>query len=129
MEIRDASALFIDAAFGGVGPVDVTNSTFSLIGRIGVQYFGAGTSGTTGLEKETVSSVLARHLDEMAWVRWKSANEAGARDLLAVSDALASGSEAMKRVSRARAEGLFAPFLTNLRVVESSPLEADAEGE
>ena len=38
------------AAFGGLfGPpvvVDVTNSTFENIGRIGFQYFGAGTSGT-----------------------------------------------------------------------------------
>ena len=34
------------AAFGGVGPVDVTNSMFSDIGRIGVLYFGAGTTGT-----------------------------------------------------------------------------------
>ncbi|MDF1741763.1 MAG: Calx-beta domain-containing protein, partial [Verrucomicrobiales bacterium] len=34
------------AAFGGVGPVDVTNSSFSEIGRIGVHYFGSGTTGT-----------------------------------------------------------------------------------
>lgn len=34
------------AAFGGVGAVDVTNSMFSEIGRIGVLYFGAGTTGT-----------------------------------------------------------------------------------
>ena len=34
------------AAFGGVGPVDVTNSEFSDIGRIGVLYFGSGTTGT-----------------------------------------------------------------------------------
>ncbi len=34
------------AAFGGVGPVDVTNSMFSDIGRIGVLYFGPGTTGT-----------------------------------------------------------------------------------
>ncbi len=34
------------AAFGGVGDVDVTNSTFSNIGRVGVLYFGAGTTGT-----------------------------------------------------------------------------------
>ncbi|MEZ6073122.1 MAG: right-handed parallel beta-helix repeat-containing protein [Pirellulales bacterium] len=34
------------AAFGGVGAVDVTNSYFSDIGRQGVLYFGAGTTGT-----------------------------------------------------------------------------------
>lgn len=34
------------AAFGGAGAVDVTNSMFSEIGRIGVLYFGAGTTGT-----------------------------------------------------------------------------------
>lgn len=34
------------AALGGAGPVDVLNSTFDNIGRIGVQYFGTGTFGT-----------------------------------------------------------------------------------
>lgn len=34
------------AAFGGIGAVDVTNSMFDEIGRIGVLYFGAGTTGT-----------------------------------------------------------------------------------
>ncbi|MEX2420076.1 MAG: calcium-binding protein [Acidimicrobiia bacterium] len=34
------------AAFGGLGDIDVTNSTFSQIGRIGVLYFGAGQTGT-----------------------------------------------------------------------------------
>ncbi|MGE3329292.1 MAG: beta strand repeat-containing protein, partial [Acidimicrobiia bacterium] len=34
------------AAFGGVGSVDVTDSSFTDIGRIGVLYFGAGTTGT-----------------------------------------------------------------------------------
>ena len=33
------------AAFGGVGSVDVNNSTFTNIGRVGVLYFGAGTTG------------------------------------------------------------------------------------
>lgn len=33
------------AAFGD-GPVDITNSTFSEIGRVGVLYFGAGVSGS-----------------------------------------------------------------------------------
>jgi putative cell wall-binding protein len=33
------------AAFGGVGPVDVSGTTFDNIGRIGMQYFGAGTTG------------------------------------------------------------------------------------
>ncbi len=34
------------AAFGGVGDIDVLNSTFDQIGRIGVLYFGAGQTGT-----------------------------------------------------------------------------------
>ena len=35
------------AAFGDDGPVDITNSMFDNIGRIGIQYFGAGVSGST----------------------------------------------------------------------------------
>ena len=34
------------AAFGGGGDVDVSNSSFDNIGRVGVLYFGAGTTGT-----------------------------------------------------------------------------------
>jgi len=34
------------AAFGGVGALDITNSTFTNIGREGVLYYGAGTTGT-----------------------------------------------------------------------------------
>lgn len=70
------------------------------------------------LAKETDAGLLARHLDEMAWVRWRSDDEAGARVLLGVADSLARDEEAMRRMSRARVEGLFGPFLTELRVVE-----------
>jgi hypothetical protein len=76
------------------------------------------------LEKETDVALLAHLMDEMAWVRWKSDNEAGARALLAVSASVSTDDSVLRKVSRARIEGLFAPFLAELRVVEQSGLES-----
>jgi hypothetical protein len=70
------------------------------------------------LQKETETALLARHLDEAAWVRWRSGEEAAARGLLAVADSITRDDAAARRLARARVEGLFAPFLTELRVVE-----------
>jgi hypothetical protein len=78
---------------------------------------------TESLAKETEPKLLLRHLDEMAWIRWKSEAEAGARALLAVSDSVSNDAEIMRQVSRARTEGLFAAFLAELRVVEQSALD------
>lgn len=81
------------------------------------------------LEKETKSELLARHLDELAWIRWQTGALDGARTLLRVSDAVSRDDAAMRRMSRARIEGLFAAFLTELRVVGPSGLDAaDAGG-
>jgi hypothetical protein len=79
---------------------------------------------TESLGKETEPALLSRHLDEMAWIRWQSEAESGARDLLAVSESLSDDEDVMRRVSRARTEGLFAAFLTELRVVEESALDS-----
>lgn len=79
---------------------------------------------TESLGKETQSELLSRHLNEMAWIRWQIGTEPEARDLLAVSESLASDEDVMRRVSRARTEGLFAAFLTELRVVEESALDS-----
>jgi len=79
---------------------------------------------TEALGKETQPELLSRHLDEMAWIRWQTGAESGARDLLAVSESLSSDEDVMRRVSRARTEGLFAAFLTELRVVEESALDS-----
>jgi hypothetical protein len=70
------------------------------------------------LVKETDDVLLGHHLDEMAWIRWQSEDEPAARVLLAVSDSLSRDEGVMRKMSRARVEGLFAPFLTELRVVE-----------
>lgn len=79
---------------------------------------------TEALGKETQPELLSRQLDEMAWIRWQTGAEPGARDLLAVSESLSSDEDVMRRVSRARTEGLFAAFLTELRVVEESALDS-----
>jgi len=92
---------------------------------------------TEALSKETDSVLLAHHLDEMAWIRWQSASnsaESGsdrgaepgvdARTLLAVAESIANDDEAMKKMSRARVDGLFASFLIELRVVEEDGLGA-----
>jgi hypothetical protein len=75
---------------------------------------------TGALGKETKSELLSRHLDEMAWIRWQSEAESGARDLLTLSDRVSNDDEVMRRVSRARIEGLFSSFLAELRVAEIS---------
>jgi hypothetical protein len=78
---------------------------------------------TESLAKETEPKLLSCHLDEMAWIQWKSEAEAGARALLAVSESVSNDEEIMRQVSRARTEGLFAAFLAELRVVEQSALD------
>jgi hypothetical protein len=80
---------------------------------------------TESLEKETDSELLAHHLDEMAWIRWQSEAESGARALLAVSESFSTDDDVMRRMTRARVEGLFSPFLAELRVVEQSALDDD----
>jgi hypothetical protein len=81
------------------------------------------------LAKETDPVLLARHLDEAAWVRWQSDSEVGARALLELSESLPKGDEVMSRFSRARVEGLFSRFLTELRVVEQPALDSVDAGE
>ncbi len=82
------------------------------------------------MRKETDACRLAYHLDEMAWVRWKSDAESSACALLAVSEAIAQDGEELNRLSRARVEGLFASLLIELRVDEQSGLDlADPDEE
>jgi hypothetical protein len=77
---------------------------------------------TESLSKETDTSLLAHHLDELAWIRWRSDAESGAISLLSVSASLAANDEAMSEINRARADGLFASFLIELGVVEEDGL-------
>ncbi len=50
------------AAFGD-GPVDITNSTFSNIGRIGAQFFGPGVSGSTFADNTYTGKGVGNWLD------------------------------------------------------------------
>ena len=77
---------------------------------------------TESLTKETDLELLSRHLDELAWIRWRSDALPGALALLAVSDVLGKSDESTARMSRARVDGLFQSFLTELRVVEQDGL-------
>jgi hypothetical protein len=77
---------------------------------------------TESLSKETDTTLLAHHLDELAWIRWRSEDESGAISLLSVSGSLATNDQAVGQLSRARADGLFASFLVELRVVEEDGL-------
>ena len=81
-------------------------------------------AATESLLAETDTSLLSRYLEEMAWIRWQSDAELGARALLAVSDAVSRDESAVKQITRARVEGIFAPLLAELRVVEEFPLDA-----
>jgi hypothetical protein len=79
---------------------------------------------TVSLEESTNGALISRHLDELAWVRWQSEQEDDARRLLSVSTAIGKDSAASTALTRARVESLFAPFLTELRVVEVPALDA-----
>lgn len=82
---------------------------------------------TESLGKETEPKLLSRHLDEMAWIRWQSEAESGARALLVVSESVSGDDDVMRRLSRARIEGLFSAFMAELRVVEqAATASADA---
>ncbi len=75
------------------------------------------------LSQATDSALLARRLEELAWIDWRSEASASARELLAVTDALPADEAVAARLARARVESLFAPFLGELRVIEERPLE------
>jgi len=79
---------------------------------------------TEALAKETEPELLSHHLNEMAWIRWQSGNELGARVLLRLSEAVCSDEDGMRKMNRARTEGLFSAFLAELRVVEQSALDS-----
>jgi len=73
------------------------------------------------LEEQTDFALIARHLDELAWVRWQGGQEQQARALLSVSSALAEDPQTRAALTRARVESLFEPFLAELR----KPAEGD----
>lgn len=67
-EIKYPSYAGMAVAVLGSGPVDVSNSMFSEIGRIGVIYFGAGASGSTFSDNMYVGKGDGDHLDYMVEV-------------------------------------------------------------
>ena len=75
---------------------------------------------TNALDADSDQALIARHLDELAWVKSQEGDEDGARALLAVSGALGSDASASKAFTRARVESLFEPFLASLRVIEET---------
>ncbi|MEM9175843.1 MAG: hypothetical protein AAGC67_11465 [Myxococcota bacterium] len=74
------------------------------------------------LVEETDGALLARNLDELAWVRAQEGDEDAAKALLAVSGAIGDDASAALALTRARVESLFEPFLGSLRVVEEDAL-------
>ncbi|MEE8165447.1 MAG: hypothetical protein V3T64_07760 [Myxococcota bacterium] len=78
------------------------------------------------LAASTDRDLLARHLEELAWIRWQSEAPELARSLVSVADAVLDNEAVALRVARARAESLFATFLVELRVVEENPLRDPA---
>ena len=84
---------------------------------------------TTALGADSDQKLIARHLEELAWLRWQSGEEEEAGQLLAVSGALDGNSEAVAQLTRARVESLFEPYLASLRVVEESALDDAGQNE
>ena len=68
--------------------------------------------------------LIARHLDELAWVESENGDMEAAGQLLAVSGALGSDEGVRSELTRARVESLFEPYLASLRVIEEPGLEA-----
>ncbi|MHA7838533.1 MAG: hypothetical protein ACX98W_13845 [bacterium] len=66
------------------------------------------------LAEEGSPAPIARHLEEMAWLRWQSGSPESAREMIAVADALSNDGDAWHRIARARVESIFAPFLADL---------------
>jgi hypothetical protein len=80
---------------------------------------------TAALEEDTDGGLIARHLDELAWIRWRTERGEEAQRLLTVAEALATEAETRTALARARVESLFAPYLADLRVIELNALDSE----
>jgi len=79
--------------------------------------------------RDSDQALIARNLEELAWIESESGETAAACALLAVASGLPGDEETVQAIGRARVESLFEPFLASLRVVETDPLSAgDGEG-
>jgi hypothetical protein len=79
--------------------------------------------------RDSDQALIARNLEELAWIESESGETAAACALLAVASGLPDDEETVQAIGRARVESLFEPFLASLRVVETDPLSAgDGQG-
>lgn len=85
---------------------------------------------TSALAEQEPTSValIARHLEEMAWLRWQQEKTTEARDLIAAADELSGREEAWRELARVRVEALFGPLIEELRATENEPDERDGRG-
>lgn len=96
---------------------------------------------SAALAESSRAGLIARHLEEMAWIRWRAEQPDEARALIAVADAVSdavapdavadAGSgedEAWARLARARAEAIFEPFLEELRGAARAAGDGEAAG-
>jgi hypothetical protein len=81
------------------------------------------------LAAETDDDLIARYLEELAWVRWQTHGLEAASGLIATADALVSGEEVRNRIAGARVDSLFAPFLGELRLDEPGVGDAVSEAD
>jgi hypothetical protein len=81
---------------------------------------------STALNADSDQALIARHLEELAWVEGESGETGQAGALLAVAAALPEDGETAAIIGRARVESLFEPFLSSLRVIEQDALAEDA---
>jgi hypothetical protein len=73
--------------------------------------------------------LLARHLEELAWVHRQTHGPAEAASLIAAADALVSDDAAHLRIAGARVDSLFAPFLGELRIADDEPSDEVSQTE
>jgi hypothetical protein len=84
---------------------------------------------TGSLAEQGAIGQIARHLDELAWIRSASGDETAARRMLLAADAISTDEQAAHELNRVRVESLFEPLLAELRVVETNPLDPAVDGE
>jgi hypothetical protein len=82
------------------------------------------TAAAEALLAQDEADLLARHLEELAWVHWKTDGLEVAKSLISTADALAEDEAVRNRLARARLDSLFAPFLAELRSGDAAA-EAD----
>jgi hypothetical protein len=84
-------------------------------------------SVTELLSAQDDRSLLARHLEELAWVRRQTGGLSEAASVVAMADAVASDDDVATRLAGARVDSLFAPFLGELRMGDAESAEAAAD--